>query len=320
MSGNSSFTTLITSTLQNFGQEIFDNVVTNNALLNILQKSGNIKVVAGGRSFTHPLRHRLNDTFAARAKLTAIPLTLQDHITRAEYGIKVVDGSIALDEIELAMNAGSREKLIDLAEEMKESAIISMSETMGDQVFNTSAGANDLDGIPRLIATVPSAQTDVGGIDSTGNSYWRNQVYATAVTAFGTGQAGLNAMATLYNACLFGRQGPTCIITTKAVMTLYELSLTANARYTSMDKGDGGFKTLVYAQIPMYFDDNCPSGRMYFIDTESMLLQVLKEANMKITPMQQTQDQLTKSALVYSALNITTGQRRTSGVIASITG
>lgn len=320
MSGNASFTTLVTTTLSNFGKEIFDNVVSNNALLNILQKSGNIKVVGGGRTFTHPLRHKLNSTFAARAKRDVIPLDIQDHITRSEFNVKVVDGSVALDEVELAMNAGSREKLIDLLEEVKASAEVSMSEVLGDQVFNTTAGANDLDGIPRLISTTPSLQSDVGGIDSTGNTYWRNQIYATNVTAFGTSQAGLNAMSTLYNLCLFGRQGPTCIITTKAVMTLYELSLTANARYTKMDVGDGGFKTLMYSTIPMYFDDNCPSGRMYFIDTNSMLFQVLKEANMKMTDFQQTQDQLTKSALMYIACNLTTGQRRTSGVINSITG
>src|SRR3990167_1013736 len=310
MAGNTNFTTLITTTLQNFGKEIFDNVVTNNALLNTLKSNGNIKVVGGGRQFTHPLRHALNNTFAARARSAAIPLTVQDHITRSQWDVKVVDGSVVLNEVELAMNAGDREKLIDLAVEMKDSAVSSLSEVMGDQVFSTSVGANDLDSIPRIVSTVPTADTDVGGIDSTasGNSYWRNQVYSTAVTAFGTGQAGLNAMSTLLRNCIFGNKGPTAIFTTKAVFTLYELALTNNTRYTQMTVGDGGFHKLVYETIPVYFDDNCPANRMYFVDTTAIMLQVLRDGNFRVGEFQESETQLVKRALVWVACNITCGE------------
>lgn len=322
MGGNANFSTLITTTLQNLPSDIFDNVMTNNAAAFLLKKAGNVKVVSGGRTFTHPLRHSANNTFAARGKLDPVDLTLQDNVTRSEWNIKIIDGAITLSKLELAMNAGDREKLIDLVEEAKDGAQTSMTEILGDQLFNTSVGTNDMDSIPRIISTTPSAQSDVGGIDSTaaGNAYWRNYVYATAVTAFGTAQAGLNAMDTTLNAATFGSQGPTAIITTKAIFTLYQLALTTNARYTSMDEGDGGFRKLLYATLPVYFDDNCPASRMYFLDTNALRLQILSQGNMKMTKFMDSQDQLVESALMYVFLNLTCGSRRTQAVISSITG
>ena len=61
--GNSSFTKVITLTLQDHGKEIFDAVSTNNALLYALKKKGNIKVSSGGRKFTHPVYYKQNTSF-----------------------------------------------------------------------------------------------------------------------------------------------------------------------------------------------------------------------------------------------------------------
>lgn len=325
MAGNTNFGTLATTTLQNFSNEIFDNVVTNNALLYHLKKAGNIKMVGGGRQFTHPVYYRANDTFKAISKLGTIDLNIQDDITRAVYDIKVIAGSIVLSQVEQAMNAGDKEKLIDYIEHKKQAAEVTMSEVLGDQVFNTAvtaSGSDNMDSIPYLINTVPTAQTDVGGIDSTGaaQTYWRNYVYSTAVTGFGTNQAGIIAMDTTLNNSTFGRQGPKIIITTKAIFTLYQAALTANVRYMKLEDGDAGFKNLLYATLPVMFDDNCPTGRMYFIDTDALRLQVLTQGNMAMTAFQQAPTQLVSSALLYMLGNLTLGSRRTNGVIASITG
>jgi len=219
------------------------------------------------------------------------------------------------------MNAGDKEKLIDYLEEKKMSAEITMGEILGQQIFKASPGADDFDSIPRLISTTPSTQSDVGGIDSTAsdNTYWRNYVYATAVTAFGTSQAGLNAMDTVLNNTTYGKQGPKIIITTKAIFTLYNLALTANVRYSKLEDGDAGFKNLLYGTLPVMFDDNCVAARMYFIDTDALKLQVLSQGNMKMTAFQQAPTQLVSSALLHILGNLTCGSRRTNGVISSIT-
>lgn len=114
---NSSFDRVATVTLQNHGKEIFDNITTNNALLYMLKKRGNIKIVGGGRKFTHPVYYKVNTSFKSYAKLDVIDTPVMDDISRAEYDIKVVAGSLVISTVEEAMNSGDKEKLIDLAEE-----------------------------------------------------------------------------------------------------------------------------------------------------------------------------------------------------------
>jgi len=319
--GNSNFDRLATISLQNHGKEIFDAVSTNNALLYMLKKRGNIKIVDGGRSFTHPLYYKQNTSFRAYSKLEAIDTPLMDDVTRAEYPIKVVAGSLAISTYDEATNQG-KEKLLDLLDEVKMAAEISMSEVMGDQVFSDGVGANDFDGLQHLINVSPSTQTDVGGINpsDTGNEYWRNYINTTGTAAFNTGSAGLTLMNTALNQTTFGRQGPRAVITTKAIYGLYEIGLTANIRYVTTELADAGFRHLAYTTMPILFDDNCPAARMYFVDTDNLWLQLLAKGNFQVTPFEPSHNQLSKTALMYVFGNLTAGSRRTQGLLTAITG
>lgn len=322
-SGNSNFTKAITLTLQNHGKEILDAVSTNNALYYILKKKGNIKIVSGGRTFTHPIFYKQNTSFKAYGKLDAIDTPIMDDITRAEYPIKIIAGSLVLSTFDEATNNGP-EALIKLAEETKMAAEITMSEVMGDQVFADGSAANDFDGLQHLIHETPAGQTDVGGIDAsaTGNEYWQNYSYGTTVSAFNTSSAGIKAFQACLNNTTFGRMSPKVVVTTKDIYALYELGLTSNIRYASnyLGLGDAGFTALQYATMPVLFDDNCPSGNVYFVDTDNLWLQILSKGNMMITPFEQSHNQLSKTALMYVFGNLTTGSRRTNAVVDSVTG
>jgi hypothetical protein len=312
--GNGNFTKLITTTLQNLPAEVFDAVSTNNALLYMLQKRGNLKIVSGGRSFTHPIYYKANTSFKSYAKTDTIDTPLMDDLTRAEYPIKIIAGSVVISLLEEAMNSGNKEKLIDLVEETVTRAKISMAEVMGDQVFGSGAGDNDMDGLQHLISTSPSTQTDVGGINpsTTDNEFWQNQIGTTADFS-ATAATSLGKMSALVANCTFGRQGPRVVITTKTLYSEYEGLLTSNIRYVTTELADAGFQHLAYQTMPLIFDDNCPSGGMYFVDTDNLWLQVLARGNMEMTDMQPSHDQLMRVALMYLFGNLTTGSRRTNG-------
>ena len=312
--GNTSFTKLITTTLQNLPSEVFDAVSTNNALLYMLQKRGNLKIVSGGRDFTHPIYYKKNTSFKAYDKTETIDTPLMDDITRAVYPIKVIAGSIVISLLEEAMNSGNKEKLIDLVEETVTRARISMSEEMGDQVHDSGAGAKNFDGLPFLINSAPSGQSDVGGIDASAsdNTYWRNQIGTTADFS-STAATSFGKMSALVAAATFGRQGPRLIVTTKTLYAEYEALLTSNIRYATTELADAGFMHLAYQTMPVVFDDNCASGVMYFVDTDNLWLQVLARGNMELTDMQPSHDQLMRVALLYLFGNLTTGSRRTNG-------
>lgn len=318
---NTSFDRITSETLQHHGKEIFDNITTNNALLYLLKKRDNIKVVSGGRSFTHPLFYKINTSFKSYSKLAAIDTPIMDDMTRAEYPIKIVAGSLVISTFDEAANAGDKEKLIDLGVAVRQNAENSMSEVMGDQVWATGTVAEDMDGLQHLISDTPSTQTDVGGIDASlaANATWRNDVYTVDITTFNTNSAGLTQMNNRLNNCTFGQKGPRAMVTTKAVYALYEIGLTSNIRYATTELADAGFLHLAYATMPVIFDDNCPAKHMYFIDLDSLWLQVLARGNMEVTLFEQSHNQLSKTALMYFFGNLTTGSRRTNGVITSVT-
>ena len=317
---NTNFDRVITMSLQNHGKEIFDNISTNNALYYMLKKRDNIKIKTGGRKFTHPLYYATNSSFHSYSKFEPIGTPYPDNLTRAEYDIKIIAGSLVCSTFDEATNNGDREKLIDLVEETKMDAEISMAETLGGQTFKDGTNIKDFGGLPLLINEDPDTQTDVGGISSLDYAYWRNYSYDTAVTQFNTSNAGLTAMDTCLNQATFGNQGPRAVFTTKAIFQLYHIGLTANIRYTSNELADTAFRHLAYATMPVLVDDNCPTGNMYFVDTNSLWLQVLARGNMKVTPFEYSHDQLSRIALMYLFGNLTTGSRRTSAVIDSITG
>ncbi len=323
--GNSTYTTLVTTTLQNHGKEIFDAVTTNVSLLWMLKKAGNIKISSGGRTFTHPIIYKKNPSFQMYNKLDTIGLNVTDAVTRAEYDVKVAAGSIVLGTIDLAMNAGSREKLLDYADVKKQEAEISMSELLGGTagVWGDLSPSTEFGGLPYLITSNTSVNTtNIGGINSStsGNTFWRNQIENTAISGFNTSDEGLIKWNRLLNNCTFGTQGPKAIFTTKTIYGLYEIGLTSNIRYTSTDLADAGFKHLMYTTMPVLFDDSAISGDTFFVDTDSIWMQVLSQANNKITQFQLKDDQLASSALMYLAGNLTCGSLRTQGIIASTTG
>ena len=130
----------------------------------------------------------------------------------------------------------------------------------------------------------------------------------------------LHKMKKRVNNCTFARQGPKAVFTTKTNFNLYELGLQSNVRYTNTEMADAGFQNLLFKTMPVLFDDNCPTNRMYFVDIASLWLQVLTGGNMKTTQFQQKDDQLAETALMYLFGNLTTGSRRTNGVITAISG
>ena len=321
-SGNTSFSAVITRTLQAHGTEIFDAVSGSNALLWTLRKKGNVKVKSGGRTFTHPVIFDTNSSFRTYTKYEAIDVPDPDVLTRAEYNVRILAGSTVLSDLELAQNAGDREKLLDYADEKKQETQISMNEAAANQIWQASPGANDWDSIPNLINGTPSTQTNVGGIDpsATDNAYWRNQTYTTAVTAFNTSSAGLTMLSTLLNDCSHGTYGPKIVVTTKAIWGLYDVGLAGNKRYGHADYADAGFQNLDYAGMPVLADSRCVTSALFMIDTDSLQLQVLKQGNFVTGSFVRPANQLSEIAITRAYCNLTCGQRRTQGRATNITG
>ena len=303
-----------TRTSPNYGGEIFDGISTNNALVWVLRQSGNVKVTEGGRTFTHPLLYQVNTSFAARAALAPIPTPDPDIITRSEWPQLTISGSTTISTLEEAQNMGKSE-LIALLEEKRQEAEISMTEILGDQLVGGTGTAPQWDSLATIDGGTNT--TTVGGIAGTDTS-WQNRVTAIG-GAFNTSNNGITAMDTNLRAATFGSRGPRIIFTTPAVWGLYYLSQAGSIRYYNEELADAGFRHLNFNTLPVLWDDNMGTGLMKLIDTDALWLQVLSKGNLVTTKFRESIDQLSMVSLTYIFGNLTTGSRRTQGIITGIT-
>lgn len=301
-------------TLPNFGDEVFDGISSNNALVWAFRQSGNIKISDGGRTFTHPLMYALNTSFAARAHDATIPTPDPQTHTHSEWNVRTISGSITLFKIHQAMNQGSAVILKYLSEK-KQSAVTSITEVMGDQFVDGTGTDPDWDSIETIASATNT--TTVGGIAGS-DATWQN--YSAAIAgAFNTSNNGITAMDLAIRSTTFGNKSPRMIFTTSAVFGLYYISQAGNIRYYNEELADAHFEHLNFGRRPVLWDDNIDAGRMYVIDTDSMWLQVLKQGNLVTTEFLPSTNQLSDQALMYLFGNITCGSRRTQGVITGIT-
>ena len=315
MPAGTNYATAQTSRTQpHFGDEIFDGISTNNSLVWMLRQSGNIKITEGGRTFTHPLMYALNSSFAARAHDGTIPTPDAQTHTHSEWTPAVISGSITLFALHQAMNQG-KAVILKYLEEKKQSAITSMTEILGDELVDGTGTAPSWDSLETIISTTNT--TTVGGIAGS-DATWRN--YSAAIAgAFNTSSNGITAMDAMVRGTTFGKASPRVIFTTSAVYGLYYVSQAGNIRYYNEELADAGFDHLNFGRRPVLWDDNIDTGLMYGVDTDSLWLQVLKSGNLVTTDFRPTANQLSDVALMYLFGQLTTGSRRTQGVVTGIT-
>jgi len=314
MPANVNYNAQQSRTQPDFGDEVFDGISTNNALVWVLRQKGNIKISEGGRTFTHPLLYALNSSFAARAHDATIPTPDPQTHTHSEWTPAVIDGSITLFKIHQAMNQG-KSVILRYLEEKKQSAIVSMTEIMGDQLVDGTGTAPDWDSLETIISTTNT--TTVGGIAGSDAS-WQN--YSAAIAgAFNTSNNGITAIDTAIRGTTFGKMSPTVLIGTSAVYGFYYISQAGNIRYYNEDLADAGFEHLNFGRRPVLWDDNIDTGLLYGVDTNSLWLQVLKQGNLVTTEFKGSINQLSDVALMYLFGQLTCGSRRTQFVVTGIT-
>lgn len=304
----------LSRTQPNFGDEVFDGISTNNSLVWMLRQSGNIKVTEGGRTFTHPLMYALNTSFAARAHDGTITTPDPQTHTHSSWAINTISGSITLFKLHQAMNQG-KSVILKYLEEKKQSAITSMTEVLGDELVDGTGTAPSWDSLETIINTTNTTTVgDIAGSDAS----WQN--YSAAIGgAFNTSNNGITAFDLAVRSCTFGAKSPRAIFTTSTVYGLYYISQAGNIRYYNEELADAHFEHLNFGRRPVLWDDNIDAGRAYFVDTDSLWLQVLKQGNLVTTEFMETTNQLSSTALMYIFGNLTTGSRRTQGVVTGIT-
>jgi len=279
---NANYNDIFTTTIENRTKKLADNVTKNNALLNRLNSRGKIRTVSGGSKILEELEYGEGDLVWYNG-YDNINYTDKKLFTAAEFALKLCAVPVAISGEDMLKNSG-KERMIDLFEKRIANAEKTMSNKLASALYDdgTSSSGKSIGGLQLLVADDPTTGT-VGNISRVDNAFWRNQ----AKTISGaTSETIRGAMDDIYLKCCRGTDKPDLIVADDTMYALYEQSLTPQQRFTDAKMAEAGFTNLKFKGADVIFDGGqggaCPTGHMYFLNTDYLYLRPHKDRNFKV--------------------------------------
>ena len=272
---NPNFTTILSTTLNNYRKELTDNIFKDRPLSRWLMEKNRTRMLSGGVKIVEPLIYASGQA-GAYGGYDQITINPQTGLTAAEYDWRQLYATIAISGIEEAQNNG-KEQIVNLLE----AKIMQAEETLKDAVNvmlysnGTGAGVQGTAnqqwlGLSALIAgnNAPAGTpTTVGGIDATANAYWRSIVRDNAAAAL-----DLDVMNNVYNSASKGNDTIDAIFTTQGQYEKYEALLQPQVRYQDVKSANAGFQNLMFKNAPVFWDADCTANTMYGINSKYLTL------------------------------------------------
>ena len=313
-SPNSTYTEIVTTTLAGYSKTMADNVTNNNALLRHIDRNGN-KMPATGRTIVQELEYAVNSTTKWYSGYEVLDTSTSNVFTAAEFNYKQLAGNVVISGLEQVENSGP-EQIFNLLKSRIRNLEKSLKNDMATALYadGTGTDSKELGGLQLLVpGTVGNT---VGGINSGTYTFWANQVYdfsTEGVTASAT--TIQTAMNTLWLACIRGADRPNVIVADSVYFGYYWASLQTNQRFTSDESASAGFMNLMFMDAPVYYDDQCPASKMYFLNTDYLFLRYAE--GREFVPLGEKAS-VNQDALVMPvawAGNLTVSNRARQGVI-----
>jgi hypothetical protein len=315
-SPNSSFTEIVTTSLQGYSGQLADNVTNHNALLSVINEKGN-KQTATGRSIVQELEYGENSTIQWYSGAETLDVSPSEVFSAAEFNYKQLAGNVTITGLEEIQNSG-KEAVHNLLKSRIRNLEKSMKNTMATAIYGDGTGSSGkaIGGLQLLVADAGTGT--VGGINSSTYTWWKNAIYdfsANAVTPSAT--TIQHAMNDLYVRLIRGADKPDTIVADQTYYIYYLESLQAQQRFTDEKKASAGFVNLKYMGATVFYDDQCPSSHMYMLNTDYIFLRPAK--GREFVPLGE-KSSVNQDALVMPVVwagNMTTSNRALQGVIVA---
>jgi len=303
---------IFTTTLLNVRREIIDQVFNDFVTWFWLRENNRVRILDGGEMIKEHLSFQKNTTaefYSMYGTLTTTPIT---PLTSALYEWKEAAVTVAIARKEERQNSG-KHQILPLLQARIDNARMSLVDVFAAALYATTQVTNTIESLDILI----DATSTVGGIDrtGTGNGFWQ-----ATVTASGSAAAQLlSDMRTAYNdaSSSAASDAPDLITTTQSVYESYEGLLTPQQRFSDSKLAAAGFESLKYKQAAMVFDDKIATGRMYFINSKYIHLNVDSMTDFAISPFVKPYNQVARWAQILWMGNVTTNR---PGRMVKLTG
>ena len=323
MAGAESLLNVVTTTLNAWSNDVYDNVTNNNALLYYFKKfgklglygesgakMGSIETRGGGKQIEEDISIVENSNVGFVAYNETVGTDAVDVLNQAVFDWKFCYGNAVLYGAEIDMAADSKFRKHKLVENIVMNAEETMVNKIGEALFNTS-DADSIDGLPKLITD--DGTGTVGGISTTTYPLWENKF--KNVAAKPTASVLLQSMAELYRDCTRGKSTPDVIVTTPELYSLFESALTPQQRFTNSKLADAGFEALKFHGAEVIFDENCPANRMYMLNTKAIVFNFHRDQMFKVGKMEKLFGQEKYAWPITAMCNFSVRSRRDLGVL-----
>lgn len=298
---SSTWTQILSTSLQNRTGEISDNTARRNALYARMKKKGNIKKVAGGESIVRPIEYDLNTNYTRYTNAGTIKIDPQDIITSVQYPWRQIAITIQQTGLEDIQNAG-KEQVIDLLATKQRNAEKSFVINFSGDLY--SAGTADaglqIGGLQHLVADDPTTSATVGGLNQAtaltkaGVAFWQNNVKTSSTSTgngFGARTDATNVRTqfeTMYLTGLRDQQEYDLCVSDNSIWQYYTSALRAIQQIGSEEMVKDGILTLkVFGMDYIYdggADGQCPTSRAYFLNTDYIYLCVSSKRDLVKLP------------------------------------
>lgn len=343
---NESINALLTTTSKNYHKAgvITDNIFNSNALFHALHDKGEgIRMEdVGGDHIKVGLMYEGNGNVKAYAGTEVLDDTMQDGMTAAYYAWKQYSGANVLDGISKFKNSG-KAKIVSLWREKTKQTLGQFGELMNQHLLDvanlSAAGATGgsgkwINSIPLLVQKDPTDGQDVGGVDQSAETWWRNKYQDSATESTATTQQLYTEMLNLYNTCGRGGGGsPDILLADQVTFQKYVIHMDNKIRYEHTDTASAGFENVRFLGAKMFWDVYVPDanagtnggptttltdGTIYMLNSKHLSLYVGKGFDFAPQGVRQAerQDIIREYFLFYGQL--VTDARRKHGVLFDI--
>ncbi len=314
---------LASATLREYRPKLVDNITQKIELLRYFKAAGRIQTWDGGDPLTENLMYKLG-SLQSYEDFETINYQPTNGITVAQYPMKSVVAPIVISRGDMLKNAG-KSRIIELLKTRVLQAELTMAEGIEAMLFSDGLGNGGKDwlGLGAFIETgattvAPTRQGTgtVGNINrsTATNAFWKNWA-SDGAKASAAGDNLLSAM-TQMNYKL--RSATDMIMTTDAVMALYESLLRGFMQFEQKQIGDASFGKLLYKGIPMDYSEECGTGLMYWLNSEFIKFRPHVKSNFVTTDFRKANNQMAEYADVLLDGNLTVSNSSRLGVIHAI--
>ncbi len=277
------------------------------AFMRELERQGAVDRSSLGATIEKTLDYQRNPgTVIQATSLQTLSLSETEVFTAASYDIAEITAPIVWSKKSEVQNPTENQK-INLVKGLLENAINSHDDIIEQALFATST--NGFLGFGTHVTTAGTGSD--GGIDSTTNTFWRNQqstyVDDTDIEA---------AFTTVWNACAKGSGStlmPTLMVSDGATQAIFEGTQQANQRYVDSEELKAGFKILGF-KTSRYVFSQYGGSSVFFVNPKNFKLTVSKQYFRDLDETQPIPNANGYVRKVYSAGQTTVDNRSRLGV------